>query len=165
MKERIWAPWRGEYIIEANKPKTKCFLCDLVELKPAVDNLVVYNTASSFVVLNKFPYNNGHIMVVPKKHVETFDKLSDIEYSDLAELLKLSVRVINNVYEPQGCNIGMNLGKVAGAGIDDHIHYHIVPRWNGDTNFMPVFTDVKVISEHIATSYDKIMKGFKEVSK
>ena len=165
MKERIWAPWRGEYIVEANKPRGKCFFCDLVSVKPSSENLMVYSTNSSFVVLNKFPYNNGHIMVVPKKHVENFDKLSAPEYRDLADLLKLSLRVINNVFSPQGCNVGMNLGKAAGAGIDDHIHYHIVPRWNGDTNFMPLFTDVKVISEHITASYDKILKGFTEVSR
>ena len=165
MKDRIWAPWRGEYIIEANKPRGSCFLCDLARAKLSQENLLVHSTEHSYVVLNKFPYNNGHIMIVPKKHAENFNGLTEVEYRDLCDLLKLSLNVLNKVYNPQGCNVGINLGKVAGAGIDDHIHYHIVPRWNGDTNFMQIFTVVKVISEHIATTYDKIFKGFTEVSK
>ena len=165
MKERIWAPWRGEYITATNKNDTECFLCDLVNVAPSSKNLLLYATENSMVVMNKYPYNNGHIMVVPKKHVNSFENLSEKEYKDLSDLLKLSTKVITDVFNPQGCNIGMNLGKVAGAGLDDHIHYHIVPRWNGDTNFMPVFTDIKVISEHIIVSYERILKGFMEVCK
>lgn len=165
MKERIWAPWRGDYITTANATNTPCFLCELAKSSPSQKNLLLYSTTNSIVVMNKYPYNNGHIMVVPKKHVSSFENLSDNEYKDLSDLLKLSTKVINNVFNPQGCNIGMNLGKTAGAGLDDHIHYHIVPRWNGDTNFMPVFTDIKVISEHITVSYDRILKGFTEVYK
>ncbi len=162
MKQRIWAPWRGDYIIEANKPQSSCLFCDLLGKTPSKENLVVFFSEHSFVVLNKFPYNNGHIMIVPKKHVDSPEKLLKEEYADLCELLNLSLKVIKTVYSPQGCNIGMNLGKVAGAGIDDHIHYHLVPRWNGDTNFMPVFTEVKVIPEHIETSYGRILEGFKK---
>lgn len=133
----------------------------MAELKPSKKDLLLYFTEHSFVVMNKYPYNNGHIMVVPKKHTDSPEKLSEQEYTDLSKVLKLSLSVIKAVYNPQGCNIGMNLGKVAGAGVDEHIHYHIVPRWNGDTNFMPVFTEVKVIPEHIETSYDRILEGFK----
>jgi ATP adenylyltransferase len=164
-KERMWAPWRGNYILEANKPQKNCLFCEMGKKKESKQDLLLYFSEFSFVIMNKFPYNNGHIMVVPKKHADSPEKLSEQEYLDLSKVLKLSLNVIKNVYNPQGCNIGMNLGKVAGAGIDEHIHYHIVPRWNGDTNFLPVFTEVKVIPEHIETSYDRILEGFRKTIK
>jgi ATP adenylyltransferase len=112
--------------------------------------------------MNKYPYNNGHIMVVPKKHTGDPCKLSKEQYADLSELLRKALSVVGEVYKPQGFNLGMNLGKAAGAGIDAHIHYHIVPRWNGDTNFMPVVGEVKIISEHILESYSRIVEVFKK---
>lgn len=163
---RMWAPWRGEYITNPlSMHPDKCIFCELSSLEPSKENLVVYNGKEGFVVMNKYPYNNGHIMVIPKKHADSFDKLSDQEYNSLSKLLKLSVKVIHHVYKPQGCNIGMNIGRASGAGVDSHIHYHIVPRWNGDTNFMPLLSEVKIISEHILTTYDKLIKGFSEVLK
>ncbi|MFH1223419.1 MAG: HIT domain-containing protein [Pseudomonadota bacterium] len=164
--EKIWAPWRGEYIQNSLKQNPdECLFCELLKQKPSKENLVIHNSKDGLVVLNKYPYNSGHIMVVPKKHADSFDKLNDEEYKSLSNLLKLSVKVIYNVYEPQGCNVGMNLGRAAGAGIASHIHYHVVPRWNGDMNFMPVISEVKIISEHLLTAYEKIAKGFLEVQK
>ena len=165
MKQRIWAPWRMEYITKAIKGEKSCLFCKLSKAKPNKKDLLVYTSKHSMVVMNKYPYNNGHIMVVPKKHGADFNGLSKAEFEDLNELLKLAIKVISKVYNPQGCNIGMNMGRASGAGIDTHIHYHIVPRWNGDTNFMPVIAEVKVISEHIMDSYDRISKAFKEEKK
>lgn len=160
--ERIWAPWRGEYI-NSQSDNSKCILCDLLSQKPSDTNLILYSTKYSFVVLNKFPYNNGHIMVVPKKHTSNFNELTKREFEDLNNLIKTSVNVINKTYHPQGINIGLNMGRAAGAGIDTHIHYHIVPRWNGDSNFMPIISDTKIISEHILETYKKLKKAFKEL--
>lgn len=165
MKKKIWAPWRMEYIIKASKDDGKCLFCSLLKQKTSKKNLVVYYSKHSLVMMNRYPYNNGHLMVVPKKHTRDFEGLTKAENEDLHETLRLSLRVIDKVYKPQGCNVGMNLGRAAGAGIDSHIHYHVVPRWNGDTNFMPVIGEVKVISEHILDSYDRVVKAFKEVSK
>ncbi len=165
MKNKMWAPWRMEYITKAAKDDGKCLFCKVLKQKASKNNLVVYSSKHSLVMMNRYPYNNGHLMVVPKNHTSNYDGLSKTENDDLHETLRLSIRVINKVYKPQGCNVGMNIGRVAGAGIDSHIHYHVVPRWNGDTNFMPVIGEVKVISEHILGSYDRVAKAFKEVSK
>jgi len=162
IKEKIWAPWRMEYITKAIKKDGECLFCKLAKAKFSKKNLLVHTSKHSFVVMNKYPYNNGHLMVVPKRHTKDFEGLSKEEHQDLHLLLKLAIRVVSKVYDPQGCNIGMNMGRAAGAGIDAHIHYHVVPRWNGDTNFMPVIGEVKVISEHIMDSYDRIYKAFKE---
>jgi len=164
--DRMWAPWRGEYITNPlSVNPDKCIFCELSSVKPSKENLVVHIGKDGFVLMNKYPYNNGHIMVIPKKHVASFDKLTDEEYKSLSNLMRLSIKVIYHVYNPQGCNVGMNIGRAAGAGLDSHIHYHVVPRWNGDTNFMPLLTEVKIISEHILTTYEKLTKGFLEVLK
>ncbi|MBN1114286.1 MAG: HIT domain-containing protein [Oligoflexia bacterium] len=164
--ERFWAPWRGEYITGSVNEKTgQCILCGLAGEKPSKKNLVLFKNDKVYVVMNKFPYNNGHIMVVPNQHVDTLSALPGEDYISLSAVLKKSVEIINRVYKPEGCNIGMNIGRAAGAGIDSHIHYHVVPRWNGDTNFMPVFSEVKVISEHFVTTYEKLSEEFMEVMK
>jgi ATP adenylyltransferase len=161
--DRFWTPWRGEYLISDPSAQSKCVLCEMAVSAPDKNNLVLFHSEHSFAVMNKYPYNNGHIMVVPKKHVDSFTLLSEAEYTDLHSLLKKAVSVIYKTYNPQGCNIGMNMGRAAGAGIDKHLHFHIVPRWNGDTNFMPVLSEIKIISEHLFTSYDLLIKNFKEL--
>jgi len=166
--ERIWAPWRGEYIKNPSSfDSSKCIFCEFIKAPTGKDkeHLVLYRNEFGFVMMNKYPYNNGHIMVIPNKHVDSFEVLSEKEYSGLSALLKLAVKVLTHVYNPQGINVGMNMGKAAGAGVDSHIHYHIVPRWNGDTNFMPILADTKIISEHLQETYDRLMNGFKEVVK
>ena len=159
--KKIWAPWRMEYILKAIEEKDdSCFFCTGIEEKNDRKNLILYRSSLAFVMLNRFPYNNGHLMVVPYRHNGDFLKLSRYEKADLSDLLQLSVQVLIDLMQPEGFNIGMNLGRVAGAGVADHLHYHIVPRWDGDTNFMPVISDTKVISEALEASYDKLHSAF-----
>ena len=161
MENPLWAPWRMEFI-QADKP-TGCIFCTFpAEQGEEADrrNLIVHRTSRSFTILNRFPYNNGHVLIVPRTHVARLEDLAAEDFGDLQDELRLAVRVIRSVYRPEGLNVGMNLGKVAGAGIADHLHWHVVPRWGGDTNFMPVLSDTKVMVEHLASSWTKIRDGF-----
>jgi ATP adenylyltransferase len=157
----LWAPWRMEFI---DAPKRDgCIFCDFpAELGDEADrrNLVAHRSAHSFTILNRFPYNSGHVMVVPRSHVARLDDLAPEAWVDLNEELRRTMTVLRAVYHPEGFNAGMNLGKVAGAGIADHLHWHVVPRWGGDTNFMPVLADTKVIVEHLERAWERIRKGF-----
>lgn len=161
MEKPLWAPWRMVYI---ESPKeTGCIFCDLPAEEGAERdraNLIVHRANRSFTILNRYPYNNGHVMVVPRVHVSTLEDVPREDFADLHDELLRAVKVIRAVYRPEGLNIGMNLGQVAGAGITEHIHYHLVPRWNGDTNFMPVVADTKVMIEHLDQSWRKIRDGF-----
>jgi ATP adenylyltransferase len=112
------------------------------------------------VMLNKYPYNNGHLLIAPKRHEKTFAALPDVEYRDLGDLLKLSLEILARAFTPGGFNIGMNLGRTAGAGVEDHLHWHIVPRWEGDTNFMPAIAETRVIPEHLLNNYDRLSPMF-----
>lgn len=161
--KKFWAPWRGVYLKSEKKIAGNCVFCELANSSVSSSSLVLYKSEYSFVLMNKFPYNNGHIMVIPKKHTADLEALTEAEYSDLSTLLRSSVKIVKEVFMPNACNIGMNLGKEAGAGIFEHLHYHIVPRWNGDTNFMPIFAEVKVISEHLEYSYNKLIVGFNKL--
>ena len=161
MERPLWAPWRMEFI-DAPKPDG-CIFCDFpAQTGEDADrgNLIAHRSARSFTILNRFPYNSGHVMVVPRAHVSALEDLSGEDLADLqAELLR-AVQVIRAVYRPEGMNVGMNLGRVAGAGIADHLHWHIVPRWGGDTNFMPVLADTKVMVEHLDGAWEKLRRGF-----
>ncbi len=159
--QRLWAPWRMQFI-EAEKPQG-CIFCRF----PAEEgeesdrkNLVVHRGARSFTILNRYPYNSGHVMVVPRAHVAQLDALSPDELGDLHAELQRAARVVREVYRPEGMNVGMNLGRIAGAGIADHLHYHVVPRWGGDTNFMPVLADTRVMVEHLEGTWQKLRDGF-----
>jgi len=151
--KRIWAPWRGEYIREAAKEcgegRQQCLFCRLRAEKDDEGNLVLARGRGAFVVMNRFPYNNGHLMVAPNRHVGDFEKLRTAENAELDRLVKAALRALRLACKPHGFNVGMNLGRVAGAGVADHVHVHVVPRWNGDTNFMPTLADTKVVSEHL----------------
>ena len=160
---RLWAPWRLEYIL-SEKPDG-CIFCDFpAEMGEESDrrNLIVHRGARSFTILNRYPYNSGHVMVIPFHHVDELEALSPEEFADLHVELRLAARVVRKVYRPEGLNIGMNLGRIAGAGIDEHLHYHIVPRWGGDTNFMPVLADTRVMVEHLDGAWLKIRAGFEQ---
>jgi ATP adenylyltransferase len=147
--DKLWAPWRISYIRKSKKEKG-CLLCKIVKLKfKDNQNLVVLRSKFSISILNKFPYNNGHLMICPKAHKKDFKQLSQTEILDLMNLLVKSQKLLDAVLSPQGYNIGSNLGTVAGAGIDKHLHIHIVPRWKGDTNFMPVTSKTKVVSQSL----------------
>jgi ATP adenylyltransferase len=158
---RLWAPWRLEYIL-SEKPDT-CIFCDFPAATGEENdrkNLIVHRGPRSFTILNRYPYNSGHVMVIPRHHVDELEALSPQEFADLHEELRLAARVVRKVYRPEGMNVGMNLGRIAGAGIDEHLHYHVVPRWGGDTNFMPVLADTRVMVEHLDGAWQKIRAGF-----
>lgn len=155
--DTLWAPWRMEYILRAKDEKPEpCIFCSRIEQHADKENLILHRSRHAFIIMNRFPYNNGHLMVVPYQHTGNILNLNREEGEDMLELIQLSVEALNRVMQPHGFNIGMNLGKVAGAGVDDHVHFHIVPRWNGDTNFMPVISDTKVVSEALDKTYNKI---------
>ena len=161
MENPLWAPWRMEFI-QADKP-TGCIFCTFpAEQGEEADrrNLIVHRTNRSFTILNRFPYNNGHVLIVPRAHVARLEDLPADDFADLQAELRLAASVIRAAYLPEGMNVGMNLGRVAGAGIADHLHWHVVPRWGGDTNFMPVLADTKVMVEHLDTSWKRIRDGF-----
>jgi ATP adenylyltransferase len=156
--EYLWAPWRMEYIL--GKKKRGCFLCKkLKEKKNNKEDLILYQGRHVFVIMNRFPYTTGHLMVVPKRHCLHLEQLENDELKELFDLLKTSVRALKASFHPHGFNIGMNIGKMGGAG-EDHLHLHIVPRWAGDTNFMPVLGKTKVISEYLEETYEKLRSAF-----
>jgi ATP adenylyltransferase len=156
----LWAPWRMAYI-EKEKLQ-KCIFCiDIVEDRWR-DYLILTATASSLVMLNKFPYNNGHLLIAPHRHIAKLEKLSAKEFSDLMAVMRQAVAVVSQALHPQGINLGMNLGKCAGAGVEDHLHWHIVPRWEGDNNFMPVVGEVRVMPQHLLESYDRLQPFFSD---
>lgn len=158
--ERLWAPWRLAYIVGAVKssPRDACLFCRVATEGEKHDrsNLVVYRGALSFAMLNRFPYNNGHVMVAPYSHVASIEELGDEELGDMVKTLKIVVRALREAYSPDGFNIGANIGRDAGAGIEGHFHVHVVPRWRGDTNFMPIISGTKVIPELLEESFDRV---------
>ncbi len=160
---RLWAPWRYAYVVSI-KDERHCFLCRAAESGDDEENLVVYRSRHSIVVLNKYPYNPGHLLIAPLRHVASIEDLKDSELLDIARLLKFSKLVLDKVYNPSGYNIGINIGRASGAGLENHIHVHIVPRWVGDTNFIVLFSDTKVIVEALMQSYRKIKDAFSELS-
>jgi ATP adenylyltransferase len=160
--EHMFAPWRIEYI---KMPKQEgCIFCVLPKDKDDEKNLILFRGNLSFVIMNNYPYNPGHLMVAPFRHVSSLEELTDDEAIELYLLVKKSVEILRKVMNPQGFNIGINMGRVAGAGIEDHMHVHIVPRWNGDTNFMPVIGDTKVIPQALQDTYKELRKEFEKLS-
>jgi ATP adenylyltransferase len=156
--DHLWAPWRLSYIeTPKDRPSSdgeECFICRGAAGTDDRANLVVHRTALSVVVLNRFPYNNGHLLVCPKAHKGQLDELSDDVLLDLQHLLRRMSGIIRARMNAEGFNVGLNLGRVAGAGVPGHLHWHIVPRWLGDTNFMPVVGDAKVMSQSLEALYD-----------
>ncbi len=157
--DRLWAPWRME-LIEKGEPQKGCIFCDLPRATDDRKSLVLGRSRHTFAILNRFPYTNGHLMVVPRAHASDLVALPREESDELSEKLRVAVRLVGEAYRAHGYNLGMNLGRVAGAGIADHLHWHVVPRWNGDTNFMPVLGDTKVIIEHLHASWDRLRPLF-----
>ncbi len=162
--EKLWSPWRSHYI-ESFKDKTgdeQCIFCIAKDQNVESDgSLKVLDRDLSMIVLNLYPYNNGHLMVVPKRHISDFTELSNAEMQQIHHSIKITLTALRNIMKPHGFNIGANLGKAAGAGIDQHLHFHIVPRWNGDTNFMPVLGDVKVISQDLLITKKSLIEEYK----
>jgi ATP adenylyltransferase len=158
---RIWAPWRLEYVKDAGKDNDEeCIFC----AKPAADddesNLIVHRGERCFVILNLFPYTNGHLMVAPYEHIGALQSLDAETVAEMMALGQAAMRRLEEVYSPQGYNVGFNQGRIAGAGFENHIHMHVVPRWGGDTNFMPVLADTRVMPQTPQQSYEALRGGF-----
>jgi ATP adenylyltransferase len=160
--ERLWTPWRMQYIRSSSTEEESegCIFCDLPEAGDDEGSLILHRRSRAFVILNKFPYNPGHLMVAPFRHVGDLAAVDDHELAEASALVRDSVRVLGDGLEPNGFNVGMNLGRVAGAGIPDHVHWHVVPRWDGDTNFMPVLGETKVLPELLEETYAKLKPIF-----
>ncbi len=154
--DRLWAPWRMAYI--GGPRQQGCILCTKPKERNDRANLIIIRGDVCFVMLNAYPYNNGHLMVAPYRHVGDPSRLSYKESSELMRLSILSIELLRRALAPSGFNIGMNIGRVAGAGIADHLHMHVVPRWSGDTNYMPIIADTKVLPEYLDTTYTKLME-------
>jgi len=158
--EQLWAPWRLQYILtnkdqEAGSPgKDACFLCRYRDEQADTENLVVSRGKQTLVVLNRFPYNNGHLLIAPLSHKATLEELTDEELLECGQQIRRMTSLMNKLMSPDGFNLGANQGRVAGAGLPGHLHWHVVPRWNGDTSFMPVLADVNVIPQSLSAMYE-----------
>jgi ATP adenylyltransferase len=163
--ERIWSPWRMAYIQAAKEQGEDggCIFCDLPAEGDDVRTMILARGKLAFVIVNSFPYNPGHLMVAPFRHVGVFTSLEAAELADVDALVARSIRALEQEMEPHGYNLGMNLGRVAGAGIPDHVHWHLVPRWNGDTNFMPVVGQTRVLPELLEETYARLRPRFEGV--
>ena len=158
--ERLWSPWRSEYIANSSPDKLRnspCIFCE-AQQDPAHDseNTILYRGTHNFVILNRYPYISGHLMIAPYAHVGDLSSAQKEVTDEMMDLVKRCQRALMEVYQPQGFNVGMNLGRVAGAGVADHIHMHILPRWGGDTNFMSTVGDTRVLPEDLQTTYRKL---------
>jgi len=150
----MWAPWRKTYLRSSSGKRSGCLFCSLLRDKKDKRNLILLRTTYHAVILNRYPYNNGHLMIVPKRHIACLSQLNAQEKNEFFEVLEKVMKALARAMKPQGFNLGMNISDVAGAGVPDHIHWHIVPRWKGDVNFMPVVTGTKVISESLESAYE-----------
>lgn len=158
--QTIWAPWRLKYIESVGKDEG-CFFCHHQKSKKDKKNLVLFRGKHTFCLMNLFPYSNGHLMIAPYKHTGTLETLKETELADILVSTRKAKRILKKTLKADGFNIGMNIGRVAGAGVEHHVHLHIVPRWHGDTNFMPVIGLTKVIPEAIQKTYEKLKRNTK----
>ena len=154
--DKLWAPWRVTYVSNLHKKQKGCIFCAMSKAKKDKENFIFKRSGKAFAVLNIYPYNNGHILIVPNRHVNDLSKLTRPEREDLMDLLNDAKSIVDKALHPGGYNIGMNLGRVAGAGFPGHLHIHLVPRWHGDVNFMPTLASTKVISQSLATLFDRL---------
>ncbi|MEM1546413.1 MAG: HIT domain-containing protein [Candidatus Methanomethylicia archaeon] len=158
----LHAPWRIKYI---TMPKTEeCIFCTKPKEERDEENYIIHRSSKCFIILNMFPYNTGHLMIAPYRHTSSFEDLTDDESLDLMKLISLALKMLRKAYTPDGFNIGVNIGSAAGAGIVDHVHLHIVPRWIGDTNFMVVISNTKVIPEMLKSTFEKLRKALLELT-
>lgn len=148
---RLWAPWRSHFV--THQPVRGCIFCRAIRLYQDKKNFVIHRGKLSFAILNLYPYNNGHVMVAPRRHVGDLSKLTFAEWAEMLKVAQQQLKAMKRSLKPHGFNLGLNLGRTAGAGIPGHLHMHVVPRWNGDTNFMPILSSTKVISQSLAEVY------------
>lgn len=153
--QHLWSPWRVQYI--RRYPQRGCFFCRYIRQNRDRENLIVVRSRRCFCIMNRFPYNSGHLMVAPMAHKGELSQLSSLEFSELFKLMLQMIKLLKRVMRPQGFNVGLNLGHVAGAGAKGHLHIHIVPRWEADTNFMPVISDTKVVSQSLQQLYEQLV--------
>ncbi len=156
--KHIWAPWRMEYI-QMTKPKG-CILCEKPGEDNDTENYILYRGDKNFIILNSYPYTPGHLLVAPYRHIASLEELTDEERHEHFDIVSRSIQVLRREFSPEGFNLGVNIGKAAGAGIEDHVHTHIVPRWQGDTNFMTVISDIRVVPEALVETYRKLKGKF-----
>ncbi|WP_413293062.1 HIT family protein [Bdellovibrio sp. HCB185ZH] len=161
-RDVLFRPDRMKYVRKLIKPEG-CVFCNAAKHEASFDTLCVYKSKHSMVVLNKFPYNSGHVLVLPLRHCGDLLKLSDAEFTDVQNTIRHTMAAINSIYEPGGINLGLNHGAVAGAGIPEHLHYHMIPRWAGDLNFFPLIAETKVLVESLEQTYEKFLEYFKKI--
>lgn len=165
--KRLFSPWRSKYIASFKNEKPKkgvSLFTRILKEKRDVKNLVLLRKKHCFVMMNLYPYNSGHLMVIPNKQTSSLTALSSAELNEVMETISEMIDLLTKVFQPHGFNVGANIGRVAGAGIEEHVHFHIVPRWNGDTNFMPVTGDIKIVSESMEQSFKKLKKAIQNKS-
>ncbi len=162
--EYISAPWREEYVKRIYK-MTKCIFCQALKLKDDRKAYILFRGDHNFIMLNKYPYTPGHLMIAPYRHIAAFERAKKETTDEMSDLLKMSLRILKKHYHPHGFNTGMNLGQSAGAGVTDHYHLHVIPRWTGDSNFMPIVGKTKVVIEDLETSYKKLWPLFNKGKK
>lgn len=166
MMDKLWSPWRSKYI-ESFKPGNKkdegCLFCRVSKENKDKENYILYRGKNSYIIMNLYPYNSGHLMIVPYMHASSLNELDAETRIDCINMINTGCEILSKALFPHGFNIGANIGRVAGAGIEDHVHFHIVPRWNGDTNFMPVLNEVKLISEYMDETYEKLKNALREI--
>jgi ATP adenylyltransferase len=152
--QQMWTPWRIAYI--RREKRGGCIFCEMLDAADDAANLILHRDELAFLVLNKYPYNNGHLMAVPNRHVDTLEALTPEETAGMMAMVTLGMAALRRSAQPHGFNIGINIGKTAGAGVLDHVHTHIVPRWEGDANFMPVLADIRLIPQHLDETYAEL---------
>lgn len=161
MMRYLWAPWRSVYLKSVNRPG--CFLCQAGKApRPGQGNLIIARTKTALAVMNRYPYNAGHLLIATRRHKGNLEDLTSQEMQGLFDLLKDMKQLLTRVLKPQGFNIGLNLGRVAGAGLQNHLHIHLVPRWSGDTNFIPIISNTKIVSQSLQDLYNQLTKRYKQ---
>ncbi len=157
--KHIWSPWRMKYI-ERSEPTNGCIFCNALAQTDTHENLIVYRGKTAFVILNRYPYTSGHLMVAPFAHLSTLEALEASTRAEVMELAATALQVLREIYHPQAFNVGANIGAAAGAGVVDHIHFHVVPRWSGDTNFMTALADTRVLPESLEDTYQRVLRAW-----
>lgn len=161
--KNLWAPWRMQFIEDLRNKRQNCIFCEMLEAGDDRERLILHRGETSYVMMNRFPYNNGHLLIVSNRHIAAIKDLNSKEYEEIMNLAGQSVEIMTQAINAEGFNCGINLGRSAGAGIKDHIHMHVVPRWVGDTNFLPVISDTRSMPEYLTATYDRLIDGFKKI--
>ncbi len=161
--DHLWAPWRSTYM-KNKSDRGRCIFCDAVAANRDEETLIVYRARFNFVILNRYPYTSGHLMIAPYEHVSRLQQIDETTVEEMMRLARLSERLLEEIYRPQGLNIGMNLGEAAGAGIEQHIHLHALPRWMGDANFMTSIGETRVLPEDLNDTFSKLQRAFREAA-